>query len=102
MTDTCNRCDTVLTQKFEVNCNRSGIEKMEQKWLIYPNPAKEFIYINNQQIVNARILGIDGKVYYNGKISKNGIISTKHLIGGVYIIELSNHGMIEQHSIILE
>lgn len=102
MTDTCNRCDTVLTQKFEVNCNRSGIEKMEQKWLIYPNPAKEFIYINNQQIVNARILGIDGKVYYNGKISKNGIISTKHLISGVYIIELSNHGMIEQHSIILE
>ncbi len=102
MIDTCNRCDTVLTQKFEVNCNRSAVEKITKQWNVYPNPAKDFIYINNQQIVNVRVCGIDGRIHFSNSVEKNGRISTISLDKGIYIVEIHNNGIIEQHSIIVE
>ncbi len=59
--------------------------------LIYPNPAKDFVFIDAQDISNIIISDLNGKII-NPTINysaNQAIINTKHLNAGIYFINIT-------------
>jgi len=57
--------------------------------LIYPNPVKDYLYVNNESVKYFRIIDIAGRVIKEGKIDKNEIY-IEHLATGTYIVQLTD------------
>jgi hypothetical protein len=56
---------------------------------IYPNPAADFLQIENiSDKTNIEIFSIDGKLQKSLTISENGNVKINELAGGIYIIKL--------------
>ncbi|WP_258105687.1 RICIN domain-containing protein [Marinoscillum sp. MHG1-6] len=83
-------------QQFSVNFIASlRLSEMEETTAsvetsleIYPNPAQEFIEIKSTDTYDqARILTLDGKVVYGGRLESNKI-DVSSLKSGIYLLEL--------------
>jgi hypothetical protein len=68
----------------------TGVEKPMQPTL-YPNPAREHLYIDNANDGEYYISAADGHVIQKGFINDNGI-SISHLPAGFYIINITSGG----------
>ncbi len=56
----------------------------------YPNPVKDFIYLNNAAECTYQLYNIMGRVIESGKLSVNGIFLFQKYAAGVYILELES------------
>lgn len=61
----------------------------ENSYRVFPNPAREVIYIKGNEIKNLELLDISGKSIYVDSNS-SGIIPTADLADGVYILRISD------------
>ncbi|MCF8380111.1 MAG: sulfatase-like hydrolase/transferase [Bacteroidales bacterium] len=79
----------------------TGINKIENNYQlrIYPNPAKNFIAIeNDRQIKNISIFTMQGLMVTNNRIQASSIqVNTSHLSNGMYIISITDD-MGQRHS----
>jgi uncharacterized delta-60 repeat protein len=79
-----------------------GIPKPNQQAiLVYPNPAKDFIYLTGESTMakaSYRIFDFTGKCHLHGSLSPNGEkrIETKSLLPGIYILELHAAGEVKR------
>lgn len=64
--------------------NKNGIE-------VYPNPAKDFLSINNNDDLLYEIFDISGKIIQKGEVN-NRKINISNLIKGAYLIRFINKG----------
>ncbi len=67
----------------------------ENKIYIYPNPAKDVLYLNNtdNKKYKYKISDVNGRIILKGKIKSNNInyaLSVKNLKSGLYLIEFIN------------
>lgn len=80
-----------------------GISSLEQRnWLIYPNPAKDFVFIGgNNDLIHATLFDLNGSIVLENKITTG--FSVAELSPGMYFLKLSNaSGTIETHKLVLE
>lgn len=77
---------------LHTNTTQSGVDRpVEDAVLIYPNPARDFIYVKGvaeDEIV--KIMNISGQSVYEVKISKEGQIDISYLPQGVYLIKIGD------------
>ncbi len=74
----------------------SSISKPKQSKAItfYPNPANNFIYLNNPKGNNLiRILDLTGKIVFQTKIPEK-TINTANLKNGIYIMQIINNSLL--------
>ncbi len=77
----------------------------EQAVLIYPNPAREFVYFKTSDISKTSIVeiyDIRGKKVLEQKLTENKQVSIANLSRGLYIYKLHNNGSIFSGKILKE
>lgn len=76
----------------------------ENTLLVYPNPASEMVTISNLQIGSTlSITDITGKVVYNSFIDfEKTTINTSNYVNGVYILRVSNNGIVATKKLVLD
>ncbi len=97
----------LLIDKLELNYN-SGLDdnlSLLNKINVYPNPASDFITINNETL-NSDILfsvyDIMGRCISSEKLGSNFTYNTKNLNSGVYIIEFKSNQASKQEKLIIQ
>ncbi|WP_160140226.1 T9SS type A sorting domain-containing protein [Chryseobacterium sp. c4a] len=60
----------------------------KQKAAVYPNPAKDYVYVENTQFKTYKILDEIGKTVGSGILPDNGIINVQNFPSGVYYLIL--------------
>jgi hypothetical protein len=92
ITDTCNKCDTVICQTRNYYCNNLGIntETFNNNVQIYPTPAKQLLTISSTiTIASAEILNISGQCLWKGVLTTGDtILDIAAWPAGMYIITL--------------
>ncbi len=88
----CNSSDTVFV--FVKSCINS-IDELNNKtsFIIYPNPADEFLFIKNTQFKNenvtVKIFDVSGREIYSSLLKTSNLkIETKNLSDGIYFCQL--------------
>ncbi len=71
------------------------VEIKQNGWSVYPNPVEDIIYINgnSQDIPLVFIKDIRGNIVHNS--SDGEILDIRHLLPGIYIIEVSDSKQIQ-------
>lgn len=79
---------TISGDTYDPNCALSTNELQNIKIQVYPNPAKDFIFINNiQNSKDVEIYDMQGKMVKRQKYNNNQI-SLKNLSKGIYILKI--------------
>ncbi len=74
---------------FRRNAVNVGLaEDLQRQSIPYPNPAKKIIHIDNQDIVFARIMDLQGRVLMEAELNQTREINVEHLSEGMYLLEL--------------
>ncbi len=103
-----NNCaaDTAILNTHVIN---SIDEHNMYKLQVYPNPAKNKIYINFNgtiiyQAVTIKIIDITGKIIFSDKSQTQGIytLPLKNISSGIYMLEISSNTGIKQIKIQIE
>jgi len=73
-------------------------EASEEKLRIFPNPAKDFLYLENlpENINHFRILDLQGRIVFEQHGLKTNSINIKHLPNGEYVIMVEGNGLIQK------
>ena len=73
----------------------------EPEWSIYPNPASQFIYLNNlpPTISTLQIIDLNGKISETHNSTNE--INISHLPSGIYILRIVNNQKVEQRKFIV-
>lgn len=76
-----------------VSINDYNHDDLESKIFIYPNPAKEFIYIdladNKLENCSVKLIDLNGRIVIESVLrSNNNKIDVSHLSPGIYFIEI--------------
>lgn len=60
---------------------------------VYPNPSKDFFYIENKHLTNAsyQLFSIEGKLLKDGLINKNAQINLQSEAKGLYFLQIQNN-----------
>ena len=84
-------------------------EELSRKaFKLYPNPARDFIKIEKEQVSNAdfsvQVVGLNGKELLNREITagKNGKISIQHLNKGLYLVNIQTSDQLIQKRLLVE
>lgn len=83
----------------------AGIINYENRPLIFPNPASDYIEFSSERLTDnprLEIFNIQGKKVISQDILKLGKISIEHLENGIYIYRLMNGGEIYCGKILVE
>ena len=79
---------TISGDTYDPNCALSTDEFQTKRIQVYPNPAKDFIFINNSQKgKDVEIYDMQGKMVKRQKYNNNQI-SLKNLSKGIYILKI--------------
>ena len=57
---------------------------------VYPNPANQFLYVQNANDIPYQIYDLNGKLVQTGWVNQNQI-SVDNLLSGLYILILQNN-----------
>lgn len=63
---------------------------MKQEAVVYPNPAKDYVYVQGRQFNTYKILDESGKIKSSGSLSNSGMIGIQDLPLGVYYLILQS------------
>ncbi|MGS0748897.1 reprolysin-like metallopeptidase [Halpernia sp. GG3] len=78
--------------KITLTANLATSELEKNKFQIYPNPAKDILFVRNASVKSGYIIyDITGRVVLKGNLN-NGEIKVSSLSKGVYVISLNNAG----------
>ena len=72
----------------------TGIENIENNISVYPNPTTDVININinnSDNIYNAQIINITGKLIFSEIINNNTVVSIKNQPSGVYFVKITTN-----------
>lgn len=64
-----------------------GISEAEELLLVYPNPARSFIFID-ERVTSARLIAMDGKMVMDYDRSNGSVIDLSQMKPGVYLLQL--------------
>lgn len=70
--------------------------------IIYPNPSKDYLFINNVDLrnVTALIFDINGKRIYNFSVEENNSLNIKNLATGNYLLLLQEGDKLYRHKFV--
>src|SRR5690606_9454510 len=78
---------------FNENCGLSTENFEENEIIMYPNPANEFVKLDNlPQNSWVKISDFSGKIMYNRFATNQVTIIIINLIPGIYIVQIESHG----------
>lgn len=81
----------------------ADFENIFSSLTVYPNPASEMVTIGNLPIGSTlTITNITGKVVYNSLIdNEQTTINTSNYVNGVYILQVSNNGIVATKKLVI-
>jgi hypothetical protein len=87
-----NGCTNLDTENILVSGCLYIYNESDQEIMIYPNPTENYFYIktNTAEVFVLRILDMNGKLAYTGKVSDASMIDASMLAPGTYVVEFSN------------
>ncbi|HRI01479.1 MAG TPA: M4 family metallopeptidase [Saprospiraceae bacterium] len=97
--------DVVLMDNFRIVTTPVGTDNQinNADLYSYPNPVKDVLFIQNSNLIDYqyKLIGLDGKIWKEGKSSKSEQVQVGNLPSGAYqLIMRGNDGQIERRSII--
>jgi hypothetical protein len=80
-----------------------AVEEEDQTFIIYPNPAEEYITIesNTNEETNYTLFDVSGKLILSGVFSQTGTINLSSIPAGYYFIECGSGGNVSWNKIIV-
>lgn len=69
---------------------------------IYPNPAQNYLQIQNSEIMNLTMSDINGKIVLSKKIQPNERIQLGDFANGMYFLRIENKNEIQQGKLVIE
>ena len=85
----------------EVDISTSVIEAEDQITTVYPNPATDYIRVENFESVESyQIANLNGRILVSSKMSNNGFIDVAHLQSGIYLLMMQTENGIESQKLI--
>lgn len=99
-----NGCDSVSDVLMLTLDPCTTIEDFKKKARVYPNPTKDYLFVNSDDelILSLKIIDLQGKILVEkhlGKYSER--INLKMLVPGLYILQLVFKGRIESRKILI-
>jgi len=77
-------------------------ETVVDKWKIYPNPAKDEVFVENEELsLKYKIYDLSGRIVDKNSL-RNSKINISNLSNGIYIVELANDEFMQRVKIIKE
>ena len=63
---------------------------VQSKINIYPNPATDFIQIQNKANIRIELFGLNGKQFLNIQTKNNETLDVSNLVSGTYLLRIQN------------
>jgi photosystem II stability/assembly factor-like uncharacterized protein len=90
-------------QVVNVTMSQVGIGVLDkEEYSIYPNPAKDYVYIKSEGKFSAFVYSEDGKLIEQIHSNNNATLNVKSLTSGVYFIKIRNHNKEATQQIIVK
>ena len=102
----CISSDTLSIEFIDCDTSVVTIENKSLGFSIYPNPVKEFLFIeninNDNQDYRCQIFDSLGRVFYNENTSKSKIkLDVQNFQEGFYILQIQKNKILENHKILI-
>lgn len=96
--------DALSPQSNEVELtDAAGIGEYDPSFSIYPNPAKNNVFVNTQwEAYKLTVTSVDGKVVYNATNNSNTVINVSGWSKGVYVFTLRNDNQTKTQKIMIK
>jgi PKD repeat protein len=97
-----NDCGSIITE-YQIDLNASGTENLIAGNKVYPNPASDLIFIDNEngEISTIKLLGSQGAVVLQQSLTTGtNKIRVNHLPTGIFILEMVDHDGSLTHKLI--
>jgi choice-of-anchor B domain-containing protein len=94
----------LTTQDIKLIPISAGLTNIEDKNIVYPNPAKEFFYINSEETIsNWKLIDAAGRIVASDEpgISGRIDISTSAFSRGFYTLEIVNQSGVNYRKVLL-
>jgi len=93
MTDTCNNCDTTITQIIGAHCGSASTNETHLNlWQPQPNPAYDFISFNNQEALKVELLNSLGQIILKKEIQAEEALFVGDIANGTYYVRINGSG----------
>jgi hypothetical protein len=81
----------ITTLKVEEIVDEIPLEvRFEQKMpRVYPNPFNQFVHIEGKGPQEVRFVDLTGRIHQSLKMETGGVLETKGLMPGAYILQIS-------------
>jgi len=80
----------------------TSIQNREYTSVIYPNPATTDFTIEINSLKHISIFNSVGQEVYSENIQNNTTINKSEFANGIYIVEISDDNLVEQHKLIIK
>jgi hypothetical protein len=81
-------CDSIVFTMLSII--PTSIDELSQKIKIYPNPAKNSIYIDSKEKGELILFSVTGKVLIRKQISNKDILDVSNIANGIYFLQINN------------
>jgi photosystem II stability/assembly factor-like uncharacterized protein len=90
-------------QEVGISMSMVGLDELESDAFdIYPNPAKEYIYIHSEGKFTANLFSEDGKLMEQIHSNDNATLNVKELVSGIYFIKIINDNKVATQKVVIE
>jgi len=95
--------DTTISVEMQLTTN-AAYDNAERTISIYPNPANDFIYIeNNRNPSTLELINLDGKILRKKRLpSGSTTLNVSAIQKGYYLLRIVNKAGVESHKIIIQ
>ncbi|MCU0430183.1 MAG: T9SS type A sorting domain-containing protein [Cytophagaceae bacterium] len=92
----------IYAQRFSISPTTSVLQDViEAPVKLYPNPAKDKVYVDLEKNANVRVFDLNGKLILETELIHQSFTITS-LVSGMYLVELSNEGATLHSKLIIE
>ena len=90
-----NNCTRTVDFEIQTLSIEDGLNSL---WSVYPNPAKDVIYISGESVLSAELFDLSGKLIIK---EASNTMNVQHLASGSYILKIVGNHAVAEHQIFI-
>ena len=86
-----NQIEIDYVRVYQENPMNSSYIDVKNKFLVYPNPANDFITIEGNDVSSIKVFNIHGDIVFSKNLKNNEKVDVSILNKGMYLVELEDY-----------